>query len=199
MSEAADREWLDIPEGGVDSDESLERGLIREAQRGCHKAFRVLVERHQQRVYHFCFKYLRDVEDAREVCQDTFVKAHRALPRFKPRAKLSSWLFQIALNLCRDRIRSASLRGKKQSFELEDLECGSSGPDEVAMFGADLAKLDRGLAALPENSRSVLVLSCLNGLSHDECAAILKCSERAVEGRLYRARKLLGAWWESQG
>jgi RNA polymerase sigma-70 factor (ECF subfamily) len=65
------------------------------------------------------------------------------------------------------------------------------------MRGADLAKLDRGLAALREKSRTVLVLSCLDGLSHGECAAILKCSERAVEGRLYRARQQLASWWES--
>lgn len=182
----------------MDADESAECELVCVAQRGCHEAFRVLVERYQQRVYHFCYHYLRNEEDAREVCQDTFVKAHGALPRFKPRAKLSTWLFQIALNLCRDRGRRASRRVKMQSFDLEGLECGGSGPDEAAMFGADLAKLDRGLAALPEKSRIVLVLSCLDGLSHEECAAILRCSVRAVEGRLYRARRLLSDWWDGQ-
>lgn len=67
------------------------------------------------------------------------------------------------------------------------------------MRDTDLAKIDRGLNALPEQFRAILVLSCLDGLSHGECAEILKCSERAVEGRLYRARQRLAEWWERDG
>ena len=74
--------------------------------------------------------------------------------------------------------------------------------DEALMIdllrNADLAKLDRGLATLPEKFREVLVLSCLEGLDHAECAAILKCSPRAIEGRLYRARQQLTAWWDRE-
>ena len=84
------------------------------------------------------------------------------------------------------------------ALEAQDLPCHGPAPDEAAMRDTDLAKLDRGLHALPEKFRAVLVLSCLDGLSHAECAAILKCSERAIEGRLYRARQRLGEWWEKQ-
>ena len=65
-----------------------------------------------------------------------------------------------------------------------EASCGGATPDEAAMLGADLATLDRGLAALPERFRNVLVMSCLDGLSHEECAAVLKCSERAVTSRV---------------
>lgn len=174
--------------------------MIAAAQKGCPDAFRALVERHQQRIYHFCYHYLRDAGDAREACQDTFIRAHKALPRFRPKAKLSTWLFQIAHNLCRDKART---RRGRTTVELDDhakdLPCHRAAPDEAAMRDADMAKLDRGLKALPEKFRAVLVFSCLDGLSHEECAAILKCSQRAVEGLLYRARQKLAEWWEKEG
>jgi RNA polymerase sigma factor (sigma-70 family) len=182
------------------ADEAAEAALVQAAQGGCPDAFRTLVERHQQRVYHFCFHYLRDAGDAREACQDTFLRAHAALARYRPRARLGTWLFQIALNLCRDRLRARpAARGRQLvALDAQDLPCQRPAPDEAAMRDTDLAKLDRGLNALPEKFRTVLVLSCLDGLSHAECAAILKCSERAIEGRLYRARQRLGGWWEKQ-
>lgn len=174
--------------------------MIHAAQGGCGDAFRRIVESHQERVYHFCFQYLRDSGDAREACQDTFIRAHRALPSFKPQAKLGTWLFQIALNLCRDRVRARKNRRFMGALDRQalDLPCRQATPEQAAIRHADLAKLDRGLAALPEKLKEILILSCLEDLSHAECAVILKCSERAVEGRLYRARERLAAWWERE-
>ena len=187
----------------ITADEAAERELIRAAQTGCESAFRELIERHQQRIYHFCFHYLRDAGDAREACQDTFIRAHRALASFKPKARLGTWLFQIALNLCRDQLKSGRAKQERLTDSedacLREMACSRPSPDEVAVRHADLVKLDRGLAQLPPGLRDVLVLSCLEGLSHGECAVILKCSERAVEGRLYRAREKLAAWWERDG
>ena len=93
LSESAT--WPELP----DADAAEDLRLLLSARDGCPESFRSLVERHQQRLYHFCYRYLRDEGDAKEVCQDTFVRAHGALSRFKPRAKVSTWLYQIALNL----------------------------------------------------------------------------------------------------
>lgn len=180
------------------ADDTADLALVCRAQSGCPDAFRALVERHQQRVYHFCFRYLRNACDAREACQDTFVRAHGGLARYRPRAKFTTWLFRIALNLCHDRTRVRGHWGKEPlSGERLEFLCPAVTPDHAAVLAADLARLDRGLAELPRKLRDVLVLSCLDNLSHGECAAILKCSERAVEGRLYRARKQLAEWWDS--
>ena len=173
-----------------EAEESMEAARVRAAQGGCGNSFRLLVEAHQQRIYHFCFRYLRDAGDAREACQDVFIRAHRSLGSYRPKAKFSTWLFQIALNLCRDKARA---RSGKQEAALDrhalSMPCHAATPDEAAMRQADLLKLDRGLKALPDAMRAVLVLCCLEGFSHEESAAILKCSARAVEGRLYRARE----------
>ena len=180
-----------LPTAEVEVD-TAELAEIKAAQSGCDDAFRSLVERHQARIHRLCFHYLSNEDDAREACQDTFVRAHGALQRFVPRARFSTWLHQIALNLCRDR-----LRRKRPTVPIDqfDFPCGKAAPDEAAIREADLAKLERGLALLPARLREVIVLSCLEGLSHNECSAILKCSERAIEGRLYRARTRLSAWW----
>lgn len=174
-------------------EERLEREQIAAARHGCEEAFRLLVERHQQRIHRLCFHYLGNEEDALEACQDTFVRAHRALPRFTPRARLSTWLHRIALNLCHDR-----LRRRRPTLPLDGIDpaCGGHAPDEAAIRAADLARLASSLATLPPRFQQVIVLSCLEGLSHRECAEILKCSERAVEGRLYRARLHLAKAWD---
>lgn len=186
-----------LPIGGS-SDEMAEAILVRLAQGGCPDAFRTLVERYQQRIYLFCFRYLRDSCDAKEVCQDTFVRAYDALARYRPRARFTTWLFRISLNLCHDRSRARRPTVKRSTRrESEEFPCPAAAPDRAAELAADMVKLDRGLAALPEKLRDVLILSCLDNLSHGECAAILKCSERAVEGRLYRARRELAKWWDT--
>lgn len=177
------------------TDEAEDQRLVASSRDGCPEAFRSLVERHQQRVHHFCFHYLRDAEEAREACQDTFVRAHRALARYRPRHPFTTWLFRIALNQCRDRLRRR--RGPKVALD-PGLSCPAPPPDEAAIRRSELAKLDRGLAAMPESDLTILVLSGLEGLSHAECGEILRCSERAAEGRLYRARRRLADWWSRE-
>jgi RNA polymerase sigma-70 factor (ECF subfamily) len=184
-----------LPPEVTDVDAAEDLRLLMSARDGCPHSFRSLVERHQQRLHHFCFRYVGNEDDARELCQDAFVRAHGAMGRFKPRARVSTWLYQIALNLCRDRLRARSRSRVNGEADRLDSACRAGSPADRAVLASDLAKLDRGLASLPEKSRAILVLSCLDGLSHHECAAVLKCSERAVEGRLYRARRQLMEWW----
>lgn len=177
----------------ADEDERREAAEIEAARSGCERAFRGLVERHQYRIHRLCYHYLGNEEDALEACQDTFVRAHRGLPRYQPRARFSTWLHRIALNLCYDRLRR---RRPTVSLEGIDLPCHRDSPAEAAAHSADLGMLADGLATLPARLQKLLVLTCLEGLSHAECAEILKCSERAIEGRLYRARQRLAGWWE---
>ena len=179
--------------------EGVEQQKIRAAQEGDMRAFEWLVQQHEQRLFGFCCRWLYCVEDAREVCQDMFVRAWGALPEFEGRAKFSRWLYQIALNLCRDRLKSRSSRQREKTIALDDVEdsqpCPQSSPDSRAELNSDMQKLDRGLAMLPEKLRSVLILTAMEGLSYEECADVLSCSVRGVEGRVYRARQMLLQWW----
>lgn len=180
----------------------VEAEKIRAAQAGDMAAFGWLVRQHEERLLGFCCRWLHCAEDAREVCQDAFVRAWQALPEFEGRCRLSTWLYQIALNLCRDRAKTRAARQRASTVALQDVpsppECPKHGPDTTAEWQSELEKLHRGLAQLPEKDRAALVLSSMEGLSHEECAQILGGSARAIEGRIYRARQTLMRWWEEE-
>lgn len=181
--------------------ESAELLKIHAAQAGDMAAFEWLVHRHEERLYTFCCRWLRCTEDAREVCQDAFVRAWQALPEFECRARFSTWLYQIALNLCRDRAKTRATRQREHTVALDEVvqtpPCPQPAPDTNAEWQSELQKLERGMAALPDHLRAVLILTTLEGLSHVECAQVLNCTARGIEGRLYRARQMLMQWWEA--
>lgn len=182
--------------------EGLEARKILAAQAGDMAAFEWIVQQYESRLMNFCYRWLRCDEDAREICQDAFIHAWRALPEFEGRSRLSSWLYRIAFNLCRDRAKTRASKQQGKTSSLDQLDyipaCPQVSPDLSAEWTSELEKLDRGLAILPESLRSVLMLITLEGLSQIECAEVLNCSVRGVEGRLYRARQMLLEWWNTE-
>ncbi len=191
-----------ITEAEAATPEGVEQQKIRAAQAGDMAAFEWIVQQHEERLFGFCCRWLRCVEDAREVCQDAFLRAWQALPEFEGRAKLSTWLYQIALNLCRDRAKTRAARQRDSTIALEDVEqpplCPQQTPSASAELNSEMQKLERGLAVLPEKLRDVLMLTTMEGLSHEECAQVMNCSTRGVEGRVYRARQMLLKWWDEE-
>ncbi|MCE2693256.1 MAG: RNA polymerase sigma factor [Verrucomicrobiota bacterium] len=191
-----------ITEAEAATPEGVEQQKIRAAQAGDMAAFEWIVQQHEERLFGFCCRWLRCMEDAREVCQDAFVRAWQALPEFEGRAKLSTWLYQIALNLCRDRAKTRAARQRDSTIALEDVEqpplCPQQTPSASAELNSEMQKLERGLAVMPEKLRAVLMLTTMEGLSHEECAQVMNCSTRGVEGRVYRARQMLLKWWDEE-
>lgn len=201
------RAALQRPSASVSTDDQVlqrERQLVHAAQREDHDAYRQLVELHQEKIFRFCRQLLNHNEDARETCQDTFVRAYHGLTSFqwRRRAQFSTWLFRIALNLCRDRMRSAQHRRQRLTDPIEDTSVSTIGsgsqPDEALVRHEDVQKLRRGLDSLPPQLREALMLFTLENFSHRQCAEILRCSERAVEGRVHRARRRLIEWWNRE-
>lgn len=188
---------------GLTLSDLAERRLIDAAKGGDEDAFRALVEQNADSVYRFSLRLLGCREDALDVSQEVFIRAHRALPRFQwGRARLSTWLFQIALNRCRDRFKSSAVKLAERCVPISASEkqvCSEmAGPDEIAQWCDDGLKLRRGLAAISKRHAEILALAYLEELSHSECAEILRCSVRGIEGRLYRARQVLQAWWDAE-
>lgn len=188
---------------GTTLEEALEQRWITAAARGDEEAFRKLVELHQERVHHFCIQWLRDAEEAREATQDTFIRAYGALARYERRGRFSTWLYRIALNLCHDRHRSKSGRQRRSTDSFDDLAgepaCPSVGPDESLARSEDEKRLRSAIDSLPDKLRTVVILCEIERISQRQCAEILDCSERAVEGRLYRAKRTLISWLEGRG
>jgi RNA polymerase sigma-70 factor (ECF subfamily) len=190
------------------SGDVFERHLISAAQKGCGESFRALVELHQEATFRVCCQLLNCPDDAREVCQDTFVRAFDSLARYTSQGRWSTWLYRIAVNLCHDRVRARKAQKRPPSVGAFAESTGAGGeggspcprpsPAESLLLSDDLAKLRRGLNLLPVRLREALVLVAVEGLSQRESATILKCSVRALEGRLRRARRELLRWWESE-
>lgn len=171
--------------------------LAERALGGEAAAFGQLVRRHKADVFRLARRYTGDPDAALEVVQESFVAAWRALGRYDPARPFGAWLRIIALNKCRDRGRqSALLRTFFGGGDVEGPEARAR-PDErpdpeAALLGRErLVTLDRAISALPAGLKEPLILTAFEGLSQQEAGRMLGLSAKAVEIRVYRARRRL--------
>jgi RNA polymerase sigma-70 factor (ECF subfamily) len=164
--------------------------LVEACQAGESSAFDLLVARWEDKIRGAAFRLLGSEEEARDAAQEAFLKAYRGLPAFKREARFSSWLHQIAINLCRDRLRR---RKGRRLVSLDALE--EVGPVIAAREPAahDLAEqidlrraVRRAIGALPEEQREVVILKEYQGLTFLEIAQALELPVSTVKTRLYR-------------
>jgi RNA polymerase sigma-70 factor (ECF subfamily) len=174
-----------------------DQDLIAEALEGKNAAFSALMRRHKGWLYRFVRRYVRDPEESYDVVQESFVSAWSALSRYDPARPFDVWLRRIALNKCRDRARKEAVRRhlfRQKGASTEETEAivdtGHSA-DETARAHGALKRLETAIAALPRTLREPLILTALEGLSHSEAGRVLNINPKAVEMRVYRARKQL--------
>ena len=169
--------------------------LARRAVAGEDAAFAVLMQRHKASLYRFIRRYVGHDDDAFDLLQDSFVSAWTALKRFDPQRPFAAWLRQIALNKCRDHARRRVLRAivRYVSGEHDDAPAGARWANPEAALRGDetLQQLDAAIVSLPVTLREPLILCVFENLSHRETAQLLGVSEKAVETRLYRAKREL--------
>jgi RNA polymerase sigma factor (sigma-70 family) len=170
--------------------------LVRRARAGEQRAFSLLMARHKHWLYRFIRRYVGDADEAYDVVQDAFVAAMSNLNRYDPGRPFEAWLRRIALNKCRDRARREAVRrafglSRRGPEETEAVADAAAGADQSLATGAALGALDRAIAALPAALKEPLVLTVLEGLSQKEAGVILGLSAKAVEVRVYRAKRQL--------
>ena len=179
------------------SQTDLDLPLVRALQAGDESALNKLMRKYQEPLFWFIWRYTGDEETARDLLQETFVRLYFGIRRFKPHAKFATWLYSIAMNLCRDYARS---KQRRQSYATESLDAGDvhrevpaadRGPAADAESHEELAALERAIQELPHDLRTALLLFAVEGRSQQECAELLGVSAKAVETRVYRARKRL--------
>lgn len=182
------------------ADRAEEHALVRKVLDGDGEAYRVLVERYQERLYYVCYGFVRNKEDARELAQEAFVKAYRNLPRFQFRSKFYSWLSRIASNLCIDWLRRMKVR-KAEAFDEGIAAKDSPGVLSMAHYKNDpgraaedaqlRVRLAEAIEELPDQQRQAIILREIDGLAYKEIAEIMEIPEGTVMSRLYYARKKL--------
>ncbi len=167
------------------------------ARAGNETSFSLLMHRHKNWLYRFIRRYVSDSDDAYDVLQDSFVSAWSALQRYDAERSFEAWLRRIALNKCRDSARRNAVRhAAMRIFSATGLSpCESATPVPDATHASDraLKNLEAAVANLPRQLKEPLVLAMLEGLSHREVSEILGINTKAVETRVYRAKKKLAA------
>lgn len=165
--------------------------LVEAFQSGDPSAFDILVGRWDRRIQGLIYRVVGGEEEARDLCQETFLKAYRGLGTFKKEARFSSWLYQIALNASRDRLRRRRLRSHVSLEELsEDGDGPWAGAGPTALDLVESQDLSRAVAAavaaLPDEQREVIVLKEYEGLTFQEISETLDVPLSTVKTRLYR-------------
>jgi RNA polymerase sigma-70 factor (ECF subfamily) len=176
--------------------------LVARSKTGDTESFNQLVRRWERPIFALAYRTLGREEDARDITQETFLRAFRALPGFKGDAKFSSWLYRIALNLCRDwmrRDRRTPLVAVPEGVEVEQL-AAEQGPvasvEDLAARAELTREVAKVMALLPEEQRQAIVLKEYHGLTFQEIADLMKCPLSTVKTRVYQGlttlRKHLG-------
>lgn len=171
--------------------------LAARAVAGDERAFTRLMQRHKDGLYRFIRRYTGEADEAYDLLQESFTAAWSALRRYDRTRSFPTWLRRIALNKCRDWSRRRAVRRWLTRNEGLDGPVGQaladSGPSpESALDEHDrLACLDQAIARLPAGLKGPLILTTLEGLSHAEAGLLLGLSAKAVEVRVYRARRAL--------
>jgi RNA polymerase sigma-70 factor, ECF subfamily len=184
---------------------STDEELVARSRGGDLDSFNQLVLRWERPIYALAYRVIGREEDARDVAQETFLRAFRALAGFKGQAKFSSWLYRITLNLCRDWIRRERRAPVAQAPEGVDLlELASTNePTESVEDLVSRRELGRAvakaMAMLPEEQRTAIVLKEYHGLTFQEIADLLDCPLSTVKTRLYQGLSVLRKQLELAG
>jgi RNA polymerase sigma-70 factor (ECF subfamily) len=181
-------------------DEDLD--LINGIQSGQKDLFYELVKRYEGKIYNFGLKLVRDIGDAEDLVQDTFLNVFRYLKDFRQETKFKNWLYKIASNLCIKKKRKSNFAPDRE-LSLDDFLPGEDDrtPSEIPDWAAlplekllneELSEnLKKSIVSLPEKYRMVFVLRDVEGFNTDETAQILNVSPASVKVRLHRARLFL--------
>ena len=178
----------------------LDRADMRRLVAGSDAALNCLMERYGTPLFHFLCRMLGNEDDARDLAQEAFVRVYQHRARFRPDAKFSTWLFAIATNLARNHHRwrarhpNVSLDAPEENSDLtlgERLPASGSSPENALLVEERSAAVRAAVASLPEDMREAIVLCEWEEMAMAEAAEILNTTPKAIENRLYRARKIL--------
>jgi RNA polymerase sigma-70 factor (ECF subfamily) len=176
---------------------STDEELVARSIGGDSESFNELILRWERPIYALAYRTIGREEDARDVCQETFLRAFRALPGFRGQAKFSSWLYRIALNLCRDwmrRERRARLVQPPEDVDLMELAVAAEPSESIEdlVSRKDQARVvERAMATLSEEQRTAIVLKEYHGLTFQEIADVVGCPLSTVKTRLYQGLTVL--------
>jgi RNA polymerase sigma-70 factor (ECF subfamily) len=181
-----------------------EHALVHRCRQGDRDAFAQLMQKHERRIYNYTYRMLGNEVEAEDLTQDIFVAAFRGIKKFRAEAKFSTWLYRIALNQTRNRIKYLARRNffarrtrsedpdrQPPMDSTEGLPDTAPSPEQWAMTKDLAAQVQDCLDELPHKTKQLLILRDVQGLSYEELGQLLSLNQGTVKSRLHRARNTL--------
>ncbi len=178
------------------SNQASDQKLVERVQKGDNGAFDLLVLKYQHKIVNLVMRYVRDPELAQDITQEAFIKAYRALPRFRGDSAFYTWLYRIAVNtaknyLAAQRRRPMDIELDSQDSEQYELHAklkDTDTPEGITLSNELMGIVERAIDALPEDLRTAIILRELEGMSYEEIAQTMECPVGTVRSRIFRAR-----------
>ena len=174
--------------------------LVRRVQKGEKGAFDLLVLKYQHKIVNLVMRYVRDPDQALDITQEAFLKAYRALGRFRGDSAFYTWLYRIAVNTAKNYLAAQRRRPMDVELDLQDPEQfdlhaklrETDTPEGLSMSRELHETVARAIEALPDDLRTAIVLRELDGMSYEEIAQTMDCPVGTVRSRIFRARDAIG-------
>lgn len=175
---------------------SIDQTLVEQVQRGDKQAFDVLVLKYQNKIIQLVNRYVHDSDEARDVAQEAFIKAYRAIGRFRGDSAFYTWLYRIAINTAKNYLVASGRRPPQSDIDAQDAEQyeGATGlkeyatPERLLLRDEIQAAVAEAIDELPDDLRTAITLRELEGLSYEEIAQTMECPIGTVRSRIFRAR-----------
>ncbi len=179
--------------------EPTDHQLVLRVQKGDKRAFDLLVLKYQYKLQAIVGRFIRDADEVADVTQEAFIKAYKALPKFRGDSQFYTWLYRIAINTAKNHLVSKSRRPANTDIDVADAEQFANNDKlideatpENSIMTEELATIIRNaLSALPEDLRTALTLREFEGMSYEDIAGVMDCPVGTVRSRIFRAREFL--------
>ena len=179
--------------------QATDKELVKRVQKGDLAAFDMLFARYQSKILNLISRYIRDSEEVQDVAQEAFIKAYRALPRFRGDSAFYTWLYRIAINTAKNHLVARSRRPPATDVDVDDADFRDDADmlreteDPESALARDQLRhtIHEALNELPDDLRAALTLREFDGLSYEQIAQVLECPVGTVRSRIFRAREFV--------
>ena len=183
------------------SDNVSDRELVARVQRGERRAFDLLMLKYQHRIAKLIARYVQDPADVLDVAQEAFMKAYRAIPKFRGDSAFYTWMYRIAINTAKNHLAAQARRPRDSGVDVTDAEQFDGvvelketvTPEGLALTEEIQHTVAEAIEALPEDLKVAVSLRELEGLSYEDIARVMECPVGTVRSRIFRAREAINA------
>lgn len=177
----------------------IDQQLVERVQRGDKRAFDLLVKKYQHKIVSLVLRYVKDPDDAMDVAQEAFIKAYRALPKFRGDSAFYTWIYRIAINTAKNHLVAKNRRPADAHIDVSDAEQFDSAqalkevatPERYMMRDEIQKTVYQALQDLPDDLRTAVTLREFDGLSYEEIAEVMSCPVGTVRSRIFRGREAI--------